>query len=78
MNSNFKVCVYFDIDKFHDSTDVLLPILWVLECSFPFGVSQFSKNKSKLPIFNNSEAHFSVGKITYWVGNFGQWAGLIY
>ena len=58
MNRNFKVCVNFDIDKFHDSTDALLPILWVLEWSFPLGVSQFGKNKSKLPIFNNSDAHF--------------------
>ena len=40
--------------------------------SFSFGVSQF---RSKLLIFNNFDGHFSVGKIIYWVGNFGQWAG---
>ena len=26
----------------------------------------------------NCDAHLSVGKIFYWVGNFGQWASLIY
>ena len=44
----------------------------------------------KLPISNNHSAFFFflflfvclffffVGKIIYWVGNFGQWIGLIY
>ena len=32
---------------------------------------------STMPVLN-SGAHFSVGKIIYWVGNFGQWAGLIH
>ena len=30
---------------------------------------------SKLPIFNHCDAHYFVGKIIYWAGNFGQWAG---
>ena len=42
----------------------------------PVGFSLFcTKLRSKLPIFNNYGAHFSVGKIIYWVGNFGQWEG---
>ena len=38
----------------------------------------FAKFTSKLPSFNNSGVHFSVGKIIYWMGSFGQWAGWIY
>ena len=34
--------------------------------------------KFKLPIFGKIGAHFYVGKIIYWVGNFEQWAGWIY
>ena len=34
---------------------------------------------NKLFICNNHNAlFFSVGKIIYWVSNFGQWAGVIY
>ena len=65
------------IDKFQNSTEVL-PIwgggYW--SGVSPLGASQlWKKLRSKLPIFNNCGAHFSVGKIIYWVGNFGQWAG---
>ena len=48
--------------NFQDSTDVSLPILWVLEWNFPLGVSEFCKNKSKLPISNKSDAHFFCGQ----------------
>ena len=30
-----------------------------------------SFNKPRLPIFNNCGTHFSVGKINYWMSNFG-------
>ena len=33
---------------------------------------------SELSIFNFCDAHFAVGKIIYWVDNFGQWATLIF
>ena len=72
MNRNFKVCVNFDIDKFHDSTDASLPNLWVLEWSFPLEASQFRKNKSKLPIFNNSDARLFCGQDNLLGGQF--WA----
>ena len=39
------------------------------------GWSGLQKITSKLPSFNNCGAHFPVGKIIYWVCNFGQWAG---
>ena len=46
---------------------------------FPtWGSSILHKFRFKLPICNNHNAYFSVGKIIYCVGNFGQWAGLIY
>ena len=54
----------------------VLPILGVLKWDFPFGVSQLCKNLGLN--FNNRGAHFSVGKIIYRVGNFGQWVGWIY
>ena len=70
---------YLDIDQFLNNTEVL-PILQVLEWGFQLGVSQFCTNLGLnclfviilVPIF------FSVGKIIYWVGKFGKWAGLIY
>ena len=53
-----------------------------LFCGFSSGVSlrvsQFCKNKSKSPTLRKVMPIFSVGKIIYWVANFGQWAGLIY
>ena len=57
-----------------DSTEVFA-YSRVLEWGSPFGLVNFAKPRSKLPIFNNCSAHFSVGKVIYWVGNFGQWAG---
>ena len=53
-----------DIDKFQDITEVL-PILGALKWGFfPFGASQFCKNLGLNSLFfNNSGAHFSVGKI---------------
>ena len=39
------------------------------------GKSILQELRSKLPIFDCCGAHFSVGKIIYWMGNFGQWAG---
>ena len=83
MNESFKVCWYcptnLDIDKFQDNT-------WGFAYSggaqvgfFPFwGESILQKLGSKFPVSNDCGAHFSKGKIIYWVGNFGQWAGLIY
>ena len=67
-----------DIDQFLDSTEVL-PILQVLEWGFQLGISQFCTNLGlsclfviiKVPIF-------SVGKMTYWVGNIWHLVGLIY
>ena len=53
-------------------------ILGVLERGFLLESDYFAKLRSKLPIFNNCGAHFSVGKIIHWVGNFGQLEGLIY
>ena len=56
--------------------DLLTPILGVLEWGFPFGVSQFCKNLGlNCLCLIKIGAHFSMGKIIYWVGNFGQWAG---
>ena len=45
---------------------------------FSLGVSQFCKNFFNFSIFNDCGAHFSVGKMIYWVGSFGQWPSLIY
>ena len=38
-------------------------------------VGQFCKYTNKLPSFDNCGVHFPVGKMFYWVGSFGQWAG---
>ena len=84
MNVSFKVCWYcptnLDIDQFQDSTEVLLILEGVRVFFSPLGrpKSILQKLMSKFPIFNNCGAHFSVGKIINWVGNFGQWAGWIY
>ena len=40
-----------------------------------WGLPEFT---SKLPSFNKVNAYFPVGKMIYWVGSFGQWAGWIY
>ena len=54
---------------------------WGARGDSPWGLVNFAKkltNKLLVPIFNNCGAHFSVGKIINWVGNFGQWTSLIY
>ena len=87
MNGSFKVCWYCPtnlyIDKFQNDTEVLFAYSGDTQVGcFPLGWVNFAKKKkknlSKFPISNNCGAHFSVGKKIYWVGNFGQWAGLIY
>ena len=56
----------------------VLPILRVLEWGFQLVVSQFCTNVGLNCLFVIIIVFFSVGKIIYWVGSFGQWAGLIY
>ena len=61
-----------------DSTEVL-PILRVLEWGFQLGVRQFYTNFGSNCLFVIILVPIiSLGKIIYWVGNFGQWAGWIY
>ena len=58
-----------------------MPILQVLELGFHLGVSQFCTNLGLNCLFVIIVVPiFSVDKIIYWEGNFGQhqWAGLIY
>ena len=65
-------------DQFLDSTEVL-SILQVLEWGFQLAVSQFCTNLGLNCLFVIIIVPtFSVGKIIHWVGNFVQWAGLIY
>ena len=67
-----------DIDLFQDSTEVL-PILWMFKCGSQLGVRQVCANFCLNCLFLIIMVPiFSVGKIIYWVGNFRQWAGLIY
>ena len=56
----------------------VLPITPILGCSSgvsSLGLVNFAKLRSKLPMFDKCGAHFSVGKIIYWVDTFGQWTG---
>ena len=78
----YKICdkYYMPVDwnQFLNSTEVL-PILRVLERGFQLGVSQFCTNLGLNCLFVIIIVPiFSVDKIIYWVGSFGQWAGLIY
>ena len=58
-----------------DSTEVL-PILLVLEWGFQLGIRQFYTNFGLNRLFVIILVLIiSLGKIIYWVGNFGQWTG---
>ena len=51
----------------------------VLGCCFQLGISQFCTFFGLKCLFVIiTMPIFSVGKVIYWVGNFGQWADLIY
>ena len=81
MNRSVKVCWYcptnLDINKFQDNTIwycLLTSILgWPSRVS-PWGQSILPNLRPILAIFGKCGAHFSVGKIIYWVSNF--WAKL--
>ena len=74
-----KVCWYCPTNLLTNFRIALTYCLWCSSGIFPFGVGQFcQKLGSKFSIFNNCGAYFSVGKMIYWVDNFGQWAGWIY
>ena len=57
----------------------MLSILGVLEGFSPMGLVDFARNKIDMnyQFSINSAAHYSVGKIIYWVGIFEQWTSLI-
>ena len=60
-----------NIDQFLNSTEIL-PILRVLEWSFQLGVRQFKINFGLNCLFVIILVPIiSLGKIIYWVGNFG-------
>ena len=61
---------FLDIDKFQDNTHVIIAYSKDAQIGFSVGVSRlYIKLCINCLISNYFGAHFSVGKIIYWLGN---------
>ena len=67
----FKACIMSNKLRYSHISGYFGVRKWGL---FPWD-SQFCQKKKKKK--NRSKLFFSFGKLIYWVGSFGQWAGLI-
>ena len=61
-----------NINKLHETLGAFVVVVVMLLLSKQSKLGKCTQIRSKLSIFYNCGVNFSVCKIIYWIGNFGQ------